>query len=100
MERGQVTEPMFGKPERIYADSPVSDSAPTPPAPAGKKTQKPLPVLPEQSDFRLRSGVSTALEIVGIGSVAVGGFLVAPWLGFIVLGILLIVLGVATGYGT
>lgn len=47
----------------------------------------------------MRNTTSTALELMGITTVSVGGFLIAPWLGCMILGVLLILLGVAIGYG-
>ena len=47
----------------------------------------------------MRNTTSSALELLGIATVSVGGFLIAPWLGCMILGVLLILLGVAIGYG-
>lgn len=114
MEGDLMGESMFGKKERLYADARTKETpqpAPkitlsaAPPAAAPAAPQPPprptfLDNPPAQvAQSRVRSAVSTVLEISGVTAVSVGGFLVAPWLGCMILGLLLIVLGVATGYG-
>ena len=81
-----MTGPMFGKPERIYADSPTEETVPKEFSPPPKPEKQPVPklrqlALVKPSGDRVRGTASTALEIAGIASIAVGGFLVAPWLG-------------------
>lgn len=105
---------MFGKRERLYADSRAAEEAakteekavgkasfsepPPKPQPAPRpRVLDNQPVLQPKS--KVRAGLSSALELTGVTAVSVGGFLVAPWLGCMILGVLLIVLGVATGYG-
>lgn len=98
---------MFGKKERLYADARATEE-PAPEAELSRPTQRPAPVTratavePESlptAGKRSRDVLSSSLELAGIVSVSVGGFLVAPWLGCMMLGVLLIVLGVAIGYG-
>lgn len=119
---------MFGKRERLYADarraeaekrenaekpekaqgatgkdhlSSVPSPEPLVPTPPRRPVQPAAP-QPEQQKPRpegWRSTASTALELGGIAVVSTGGFLISPWVGCIILGILLIVLGVAIGYG-
>jgi hypothetical protein len=72
--------------------------APEPTPPVRTKPVKEEVVTKEKPPKDVRGGVSTALELAGIGAVTVGGFLVAPWLGCMLLGILLLLLGVAVGY--
>lgn len=104
---------MFGKRERLYADARQNEK------PAGEpeqpKAAEPEPLLPpppprpkppvqpevQQPVARsaMRNTTSSALELLGIATVSVGGFLIAPWLGCMILGVLLILLGVAIGYG-
>lgn len=106
---------MFGKRERLYADTRVKEEpAPatpkitlgaTPPPPQQPQPQPaPRPTFldnppAQKQKSQVRAAVSNVLEISGVTAVSVGGFLVAPWLGCMILGVLLIVLGVATGYG-
>lgn len=102
-----MAESMFGKRERLYADTrtpernsetpPPAAQIPAPSAPRPRILDVPPP--PQQPARRIRGPLSSALEIAGVGAVSVGGFLVAPWLGCMMLGVLLIVLGVAIGYG-
>jgi hypothetical protein len=120
-----MSEPLFGKRERLYAEArrleaekaaeaanqekenlaanrehlsvapPPEPLVPTPPR------RPPVTVPPAQkpSPAAWRATASTSLELGGIAMVSVGGFLISPWLGCILLGVLLIVLGVAIGYG-
>jgi uncharacterized membrane protein len=110
-------ESIFGKRERLYADArkleaekaeSSAPAAPPPPAPEPlvptppRRPQAPQVSVPVQQKPRpegFRAAASTALELGGIAMVSVGGFLIAPWVGCIILGILLILLGVAIGYG-
>jgi hypothetical protein len=108
-------ESIFGKRERLYADarkleaekakSSVPESPPVEeplvPAPP-RRPQPPQASAPVEQRSRpegLRATASTVLELGGIAMVSVGGFLIAPWVGCIILGVLLIFLGVAIGYG-
>lgn len=61
---------------------------------------KAKPVAKERRKIDVRGSISTGLELAGIGAVSTGGFLVAPWLGCMLLGVLLVLLGVAVGYAT
>lgn len=115
-----MSESMFGKRERLYADARKAEN----PEPAKEETvaqrltavppseplvpptppRRPQKVEPPVAQERprpegWRATASTSLELGGIALVSVGGFLIAPWLGCVVLGVLLIVLGVAIGYG-
>jgi len=94
---------MFGVKERLYADSRKGDMPNTAEAAVRQETPRaPVPAPAEQVESRPRAVagvVSTGLEIAGIAALSCGGFLVAPWLGCMILGVLLIVLGVAVGYG-
>lgn len=108
---------MFGKRERLYADTriaeqeqqpvdsprqvaPPAEPAPTPrPAEPPPVTGKPSKEVSPRQQGRLQGPLSTVLELAGVATVSVGGFLVAPWLGCMMLGILLILLGVAIGNG-
>lgn len=117
---GLRKEPLFGHRERLYI--PESPEA-QPTASSEKKEEEVKPVRavkpkkvkevvekPPATDppawtdsevamSRTAALASTGFELLGIASLTVGGFLVAQWLGFMILGALLIVLGVATGYG-
>ena len=104
---GLRKEPLFGRRERLYAAPDVVDEKPKekekPPVKKDKE-KSPAPVAAPEAVEEYRSGksvelVSTALELLGVAALTTGGFLVAPWLGFMILGVLLLVLGVATGYG-
>jgi len=101
MEGDYMTEPMFGKPERLYADARKTEAQGDAKPAAPKPVRVELETKPQVEAVRRewRGGISTVLELAGITSVSVGGFLVSPWLGCMMLGLLLIVLGVATGYG-
>lgn len=63
-----------------------------PPAPKRKR-----PPRRKWADLNWRGFASTCLELAGIVAITVGCALIAAWLAFIVCGILLTVLGVATG---
>lgn len=63
-----------------------------PPAPTQKS-----PTLSKLADVNWRGFVSSCLEVAGIAAITAGCALIAPIVGFIVGGILLVVLGVATG---
>ena len=109
---GLRKEPLFGRKERLYESlsnekeevRPVTVIKPK----KDKDKDKPQPearvVVAESVDEVDEGGrtlalVSTGFELLGIAALTVGGFLVAQWLGFMILGVLLIALGVATGYG-
>ena len=103
MGDGLRREPLFGRKERLYADpeTPEPVRAVTPIVKNIKKQEpvtKPDPVE-DQEIKSMRGWVSTGLELLGTASLTAGGFLIAPWLGLMILGVLLLVLGVATGYG-
>jgi hypothetical protein len=49
------------------------------------------------TDAKWRDFGSTCLELAGITAITAGSWLIAAWLGLIVLGLCLILLGVATG---
>lgn len=111
--RDKTLTSMFGKKERLYADARAAEEpdapkveasrpAPRAAAPPVTRAAAAEPVEPPSlptAGKRSRDVLSSALELAGISSVSVGGFLVAPWLGCMMLGVLLIVLGVAIGYG-
>ena len=102
---------MFGKPERLYADAraneeykesekEVKERPRLRPEPRVEPKPEPRAELVAQTGgSTVRAVISNILELAGVTAVSVGGFLVAPWLGCMMLGVLLIVLGVATGYG-
>lgn len=71
-----------------------------PPSQEAPVKAKPKPVAKERRQIDVRGSISTGLELAGIGAVSTGGFLVAPWLGCMLLGVLLVLLGVAVGYAT
>lgn len=107
---GLRKEPLFGRKERLYQapdvdDKPVEKENPIKVKKVKEKSPAPAagPVTePEgsgNSTGKAVEWVSSALELLGVASLTTGGFLVAPWLGFMILGVLLLVLGVATGYG-
>ena len=109
---GLRKELLFGRKERLYAapeegEKVVKMSDAGKPRKVKEAKEQPKPkeeaVLAESFDEGFNSKtvalVSTAFELLGIASLTAGGFLVADWLGFMILGALLIVLGVATGYG-
>jgi hypothetical protein len=79
---------------RLYATSDEESQAVKPVPPAKVEKQQ-----VSRFEFDTRGIISTLLELLGIGALAVGGFLVAPWLGSMLLGALLVLLGVAVGYG-
>jgi hypothetical protein len=79
----QMNKP--GKP-----DEPQSP-APAPAAPV--VTQKNLPPEPGRDWTEM---FSTVLELTGITAISVGGWLIAPYVGLIILGVALILLGAAT----
>lgn len=106
---GLRKEPLFGRKERLYAaPAPEEKAEAEPPRPRTLPTpKKSMPVTTpaepedeqEKTSLAMRDWLSTAFELLGIASMTVGGFLLAPWVGWMILGGLLIVLGVATGYG-
>ena len=109
---GLRKEPLFGHRERLYIpESPEKKEEEVKPVRAVKpKKAKEVVEKPPATDpapwtdsevamSRTAALASTGFELLGIASLTVGGFLVAQWLGFMILGALLIVLGVATGYG-
>jgi hypothetical protein len=94
---------LYADPEEPQEQDAFNDPIRLVPAPEPKPPTKPVKqevkqVSEEKSPKDVRGGVSTALELAGIGAVTVGGFLVAPWLGCMLLGVLLVLLGVAVGY--
>jgi hypothetical protein len=106
MAEGLRREPLFGRKERLYADpevTPESNPQPKPRAVTPIKKQEPVTQpeesVEEQEVSNMRGWVSTGLELLGIVSLTAGGFVIAEWLGLMILGVSLLVLGVATGYG-
>jgi hypothetical protein len=65
--------------------------APAPAAPVA--TQKNLPPEPGRDWPEI---FSTVLELTGITAISVGGWLIAPYVGLIILGVALVLLGAAT----
>jgi hypothetical protein len=55
------------------------------------------PPAARTADVNWRDFGSTCLELTGITAITAGSWLIAAWLGLIVLGLCLILLGVATG---
>lgn len=84
----------FGSGGRLYSDAKPSEAAPERPA---VKSDEPNVVdrVPRPRDWR--GAGSTALELVGISSVAFGAFQIYPPAGWITAGVALTVLGVAMG---
>lgn len=79
--------------------APKSRKEPKPP-PAAKQPTAPVqekPVAAKRADVNWRGFISNLLEIVGIIAITAGCALIHLWLSFIVGGILLVILGVATG---
>lgn len=102
---GLRKEPLFGRKERLYAapepQQPTKKrkAAPRIPTPQSVNTTEEADAQEEKTSLAIRDWLSTSFELLGITSMTVGGFLLAPWVGWMILGGLLIVLGVATGYG-
>lgn len=107
---GLRKEPLFGRRERLYAadsgQKSVHESRPSAIQPK-KKKEPARPAAVDDADSsksndesNIVGWVSTGFELLGISAMTVGGFLLAPWVGWMVLGALLVVLGVATGYGS
>lgn len=71
--------------------------------PRGKARKQPPKPTPEvaaagqQKDVDWRGIGSSWLEVAGIVAITVGCAMIAPWLAFVVGGVLLVILGVATG---
>lgn len=106
---GLRKEPLFGRRERLYAadsgQKPVHESRRTIQPKKKKEPARPAAVDDADSsksndESNIVGWVSTGFELLGISAMTVGGFLLAPWVGWMVLGALLVVLGVATGYGS
>jgi len=109
---GLTGKTLFGRKERLYAapDVRVAERVVEQEKPIKKEksvdvkpepARAPSPVVDDFGDddiSRTREWVSSLLELLGIADMTYGGLLIAPWLGFMLLGLLLIVLGVATGY--
>lgn len=76
-----------GKPKTKPVAEPPKSTAATP---------KNLPEPPEEPGRDWREFFSTCVELLGVTLISVGGWLIAPYVGLIVAGIALIVLGVAT----
>jgi hypothetical protein len=86
---------------------PVAGQTPQKPKvrrPRGKQRKQPQtppqqsPVPAKQATANWREISSTALELTGVVAITVGCALLAVWLAFVVGGILLVLLGVATGW--
>lgn len=111
-------EPLFDRKERLYAaPEPGEMEEPPPPAPAAPSVVRRVLGLhvepPKKQDVSedveesldeddedgtgIRAWVSTCFELLGVASLATGGFLLAPWVGFMVLGALLMLFGLAMG---
>jgi hypothetical protein len=76
-------------PDEMVPDEPEPEPQPAPPSKIGK-------IEAPQAPRDWREALSTGLELAGIGFLIATGFLVAAWLGMLVTGICLVVLGVAT----
>ena len=82
------------KPEGKDSGKDPGKKQPKPPAPAPVvATQKNLPPEPGRDWIEI---CSTILELLGITAISVGGWLIAPYVGLIVLGVALVLLGAAT----
>jgi hypothetical protein len=91
----EVTEPEVAKPE-VKPEKPAEKVPPQQPA-WGKSglANVPEPETSKPPDFR---GIfSTMTELVGIGALSFGFWLHAAWLGFVALGVCLILTGIALG---
>jgi hypothetical protein len=93
--------PLFGSGGRLYQDArdqqkqemlPPDEMVPDKPEPPARigKVEAPKPRR------EWREPVSTAVELAGVGFLIATGFIVTVWLGTLITGICLIVLGVAT----
>lgn len=96
--------PLFGRTERLYSqpeegnkNAPRKEPPPSPPTPAPPPQTQAAPAPVAAAETRTISVLSTLIELAGIAAITTGGFLVAPWLGCMILGVALIVLGVALG---
>jgi hypothetical protein len=82
--------------EMMSPDPPPWADKPEPPKPA----KPPPPVVgvkkPPEAPRDYREPISTALELAGIGLLIATGFLITMWLGTLIAGLCLILLGVAT----
>jgi hypothetical protein len=67
-----------------------------PPNPPHQPTRE-RPPASERAPVNWREFVSNSLEMAGILAITTGSWLIRAWLGLIVLGLCLILLGVATG---
>ena len=114
-----VSRPRFGTGGRLYrdareviqearaegmlADPPPWADAPAP-EPAPREVQNPPPMKVGKIEAPVepkpptdwREGVSTALELAGMGLLITTGFLLAVWVGTLIAGLCLVVYGVAT----
>lgn len=100
----------FGSGGRLYSDA-TRDGDGLPWGHDGENEAPPLPnkVVPKVLDptapppassarsGSLRDVTSTVLELAGLASISLGFFLVSPAVGFIVMGIALVALGMAGG---
>ena len=84
-----------------------SPDKPRPTGKRGRRKQQPMqpptpvetsPVQAKQADVNWRGIISSTLEIAGIAAITAGCALIAPFVALIVGGILVTVLGVATGW--
>jgi hypothetical protein len=112
-----VSRPRFGGGGRLYRDARElieearsEEMAPDPPpwadapAPAPPPRENPPPMKVGKIEAPTepkpptdwREGVSTGLELVGIGLLITTGFLIAVWVGTLIAGLSLVLLGVAT----
>lgn len=83
------------KPEPKPKEKSKNKPAPEPPK-STAATPKNLPEPPEEPGRDWREFFSTCVELLGVTLISVGGWLIAPYVGLIIAGIALIVLGVAT----
>jgi hypothetical protein len=75
-----------------------ADRPDLPPQPLGPPAIPWIGPTPPESETRdWRGPVSTVVELLGAASFTAGFWLLAPWLGLVVLGSCLILIGVATG---
>jgi hypothetical protein len=78
-----------------WADKPEPEPEKKPEKPAMTLGKIEAPKQPKPP-FDRREAVSTALELAGIGLLVTTGFLITVWLGTLIAGLALVVLGVAT----
>jgi hypothetical protein len=85
--------------EDFMPDAPPASEPPEPEsiiAPSTVRIKMPEEDKPEKKGPDWRELFSTVLELLGVTALTVGGWLIAPYVGLFIVGVALVLLGVAT----